>query len=181
MAKKRRSKAGRPRKDGDRYPSGRLKLERDKGTPEAQLRRAQLAMREDGKMGDPSKTSTPLDALLTNGTITQEQWSAGADFAWMYKAVYGRADGSRPYGSDLSDADMVEIEAGLKDRIDALKADCRRRLDVVGNICAYARWPRWVVVSHRRIGDGRDIELLRSGLTAIAKLPPVTIDRREAA
>lgn len=66
-----RSGGGRPKKEGDRYPNGRLKAE--KPNP-AVLARRQLIC------ADPAMATCPLDAAFANGWITQADYGAGRAF-----------------------------------------------------------------------------------------------------
>lgn len=67
-AQKSGSKGGRPRADGARYPSGKL---RPAGpNPEVLARRALIC-------ADPTMATTPLDAAYANGWLTQAQYGAG--------------------------------------------------------------------------------------------------------
>lgn len=70
------SKAGRPRKEGDRYPSGKLKPP----APNAEL----LARR---KAGDASAGEHPLDFALSRNWITEREHRDAA----AYRTVFNRA------------------------------------------------------------------------------------------
>jgi len=171
-------------KPGERYPSGKLKPARDTGTPEAQARRMALAFYrdKDGKsqMGDTAKTSTPLDALLANRTITQNQHDAGERFGRWYRCVYGRANGRRATGGEVPDEILAKWEPKLRDAMAALHDRSRAQLDIVVNICAYERFMRWVPVQRRLVRHAKQVELLRAGLDLVAGVPVKGEVRRAA-
>lgn len=66
-----RAGGGRPRLDGDRYPSGRLKPIK----PNEDVLARRLAI-----CADPKMATCPLDASLANGWITQSEYGAGRVF-----------------------------------------------------------------------------------------------------
>lgn len=164
---------GRNRANVEREPNGRAKRTygRDDGTPETKAKRMGLAERYDGRHGDPAKTTTPLDALETNGTITADQHKAGEAFGRMYRAVFGRADGSKPFGDHPSNDTMAKVEARLRRRMAAILGGGRRQRDTVVNICAYGRWTRWIPTGNRnREGDIRDLALSETGLNRLIEV-----------
>tara|TARA_R100001086_G_scaffold167627_1_gene91032 strand:+ start:977 stop:1540 length:564 start_codon:yes stop_codon:yes gene_type:complete len=183
-AKRRRSRAGRPRGQGERYPSGGLKRARDNGTPETQASRIALAeyVDENGVrcVGDTTKTSTPLDALLANRTITQEQHDAGERFGRWYRCVYGPANGRRPVGGEVPDKVLERTKPKLASAMAALRAHSRAQLDIAVNICAYERFARWVPVRGRLDRHERQVEMLIAGLDVLAQGVDAREDRRAA-
>lgn len=164
---------GRKRAIVEREPNGQAKrtFGRDEGTPQAQAKRRCLSQRYDGRYGDPAKTATPLDALEANGTINSDQHKAGEALGRMYRAVFGRADGSKPFGNHPTDDKMAKVEAMLRRRMSALWAGGRQQFDVVVNICAYGHWLRWIPTGNRdRDGDIRDLALLETGLNRLIEV-----------
>jgi hypothetical protein len=97
MAKHRKrgsSKAGRPRKDGDRYPSGKLK---PRGPNETTLAKR--------RAGDASAGEHPLDFALSKGWLTERQHKD----AMAYRATYNLAHAGR-FGPRLAQGDLAEVE-----------------------------------------------------------------------
>ena len=183
-SRRNKPRAGRPRQDADREPNGRIARKPDHGTPETQVRRAALATFWDAKkklwaIGDMSKTSTPLDTLLANQTITQDQHDAGEDFGRWYRAVYGRANQRRPTGGEVPDKVLLDYQSRLDGAINALKGLSRAHLDLAVNVCAYERFARWMPVQARLDRDLRTIDKLKAGLDAI--VPVARPETRRAA
>ncbi|WP_168072823.1 hypothetical protein [Caulobacter sp. SSI4214] len=82
---KRTHKNGRPRKTGDRYPSGKLKPAKPNARIIA-MRRALLGAKE-GDTVDLSKTEHPLDLALARGWLTQERYDAAQLFVRLYRGI----------------------------------------------------------------------------------------------
>jgi len=112
MKRARLSRGGRPRKEGDRYPSGKLRG-RDGPTPELAAKRQQFV----GEGNDPDMNS-PLKKLLAIGLITQTQFdladhyeecrlkAIGSPFA---KVMDPTAAGGTGGGGTMSDAQAEAI------------------------------------------------------------------------
>lgn len=82
------SKAGRPKKAGDRYACGKLKPEPPNAAVLAQ--RAQLlgsAPDKAGKVAQYQDASTPLDLALARGWLTEAQHKAGVAYAAAYRSA----------------------------------------------------------------------------------------------
>lgn len=79
-------KNGRPRKSGDRYPSGKLKPDVKPNARIVAMRRALLGARE-GDNVDLSKTEHPLDLALARGWLTQERYDAAQLFIRLYRGI----------------------------------------------------------------------------------------------
>ena len=71
-------RAGRPRKDGPRKPSGRLRQAVDHGTPEVLARRAESVGREDAARQEAEHA---IGRLYLRGVINEGQHAAGLKFA----------------------------------------------------------------------------------------------------
>lgn len=80
-----RNKNGRPRKTGDRYPSGKLKPAKPNARIIA-MRRALLGAKE-GDDVDLTKTEHPLDLALARGWLTQERYDAAQLFIRLYRGI----------------------------------------------------------------------------------------------
>jgi hypothetical protein len=84
MGKRRRggrgsSNAGRPKKEGERFPNGQLKARGAVGpTAEMVAKRKVLA-------ADGTKSTCPLDAAVAQGWLTEDQQKAGRLFASLYR------------------------------------------------------------------------------------------------
>ena len=63
------ARAGRPRKQGPRTKSGRLKQQHDAGTDELRAKKVALV----GPGGDPSKSTNTIDILESWGHLTKDQ------------------------------------------------------------------------------------------------------------
>lgn len=88
------SKAGRPRKEGDRYPSGKLK---PPAPNETTLQRR--------KAGDASAGEHPLDFALSNGWITEQMHRDGSAYRMAFNAAHRGA-----YGPRLALGSLAEVE-----------------------------------------------------------------------
>lgn len=77
---------GRPRKSGDRYPSGKLKPDVKPNSRVVAMRRALLGAK-DGEAVDLSKTEHPLDLALARGWLTQERYDAAQLFIRLYRGI----------------------------------------------------------------------------------------------
>lgn len=80
------SKNGRPRKSGDRYPSGKLKPDVKPNSRVVAMRRALLGAK-DGENVDLTKTEHPLDLALARGWLTQERYDAAQLFIRLYRGI----------------------------------------------------------------------------------------------
>lgn len=111
-----RSKGGRPRQQGERYPSGKLKAV--KPNPVVLARRALIC-------ADPAMATCPLDASYANGWITQAEYGAGRAFLAVHVSAgldapgaaamrdnsipRGAADELRQKWGELSDAQVLAM------------------------------------------------------------------------
>jgi hypothetical protein len=157
---------GRKRKLGDRYPNGELHNPgRDRGTAEAQHRRALLAgftKNDNGKLepGDPVMTTCPLDILIVRNLISPEQYKAGCEYARLYSAIIGtpKAAMVNYTGEQLGkepitepDEKRLEWEARTQRSFQAaqsvLKGISRKVKTLVDNVAIYGRLPPWAVKS----------------------------------
>lgn len=98
MSKRRKkgsSKAGRPRKDGERYPSGKLKPR--------PVNETVLAKRA---IGDAAAGEHPMDFALSRGWVTEQQHRS----AMAYRATFNRAHGPAAGGPKLALSKLAEVE-----------------------------------------------------------------------
>lgn len=91
---------GRPAKQGDRYPNGRLKPEK----PNAKV----LAIRAALGVSDPRTPCTPLRVAYERGWISDAQYGSGR----AYAGVYSRAQLGSPGALVVSD---TAIQSGVED------------------------------------------------------------------
>lgn len=77
---------GRPRKTGDRYPSGKLKPQNRPNTKVVAARRAMLGAK-DGEQVDLTKAENPMDLALERGWISEKRHRAGQLFANLYRGI----------------------------------------------------------------------------------------------
>jgi hypothetical protein len=184
----RKRKAGRPRKPGPRTKTGRLSEARkkfpelrDKGTPEAQSKRAYLI-----NGSDPQLAASASGILLANGFLSQDQHVACLRYAHAHALVYGKVwSVESPLGWDLpthGGAAPEEAVIRARNRIDAWNA----RLDVdqrqaVANVAVFGFIPQFFYTERLRLrplaSDERERQALLEGLDAIAG---VAGDRRAA-
>lgn len=80
-----RIKRGRPRKAGDRYPSGKLKPAKPNARV-VEMRRALLGAR-DGEAVDLAKAETPIDLAHARGWLSQERYDAAQRFMRLYRGI----------------------------------------------------------------------------------------------
>lgn len=155
------SRAGRPRKEGERYPSGQLKSPKPNGRVLG-IRQALV-----GPGGDIANAENPLDVALARGWLSEEQHRS----ARAYAALYNRAGVALPRGAKVSqlgegrgehrdeavgsayrpDA-QAEGDPGAFDALKAMwaamsKPQARALLD----IAVLETWPPWVLSRCRGI------------------------------
>jgi hypothetical protein len=142
------SMAGRPGKKGAREPNGRLQRGQDRGTAELQRRREWLAAG-----GDPAKTATPLDEMLTREMICDATHRAASRFAWLHAMLFGRAswtavsyDGT--HGGRAPDDSAEREKWYLKLRTELAEYDAcfasRHAYDDVMSLVVFGRAPGWL-------------------------------------
>ena len=98
-ARSSRSKGGRPRKEGSRYPSGKLKPTGP--NPLVLARRKALC-------DDPTKATCPLDAAYANGWLDLADYRTGIMFAHLHRAAGFGAEGAA-MGSSLEAPTPMEL------------------------------------------------------------------------
>lgn len=193
-----RSKGGRPRKEGARYPSGEL---RPAGpNPEVIARRKALC-------GDVTMATNPIDVMLANRWITEDQHRTAARYRQDHRsaalcgpAVPTQRDLSAPAGVDtrdqsfatMPDKDIAAVwdsamsrtppaandqQAGQTRAMDRYR-EANRILTVaqrmeVNDVVLLDSWPQWVL--QRRAGNfttswERKRDLLIDGLDLIQEL-----------
>jgi len=106
-AKSLRARQGRPRKEGDRYPSGRLKPVNPKN--------AVVIERRQALCDDITKATNPLDAALANGWIREIDHRAAGTYASLYRAAMSGGP-SVPTAVDISTPTSVVDYRGVEFR-----------------------------------------------------------------
>lgn len=169
--KKRRgsSKAGRPRKEGARFPSGRLKAS---GPNELTLERRKLLC------ADITKATDPMDCALANGWITMQDHRTGMMYAALHRAAVtggprsgagagalevtaGSQSSGVPWGLMASDEVAAIWDSAMKDVpaeevADEARESANRRWRLasaamtpeeraqVHLLCVQSSWPWWI-------------------------------------
>jgi hypothetical protein len=161
------SKAGRPKKEGDRYACGKLK---PRGPNEAVVAKRQA--------GDATAGEHPLDFALSQGWVTERQHRDAAAYRATFNRAHQGVSGPRlamsKYGeveptealrtkwAEMSDEAIVEIfdrvfsyEPGPEDReqLEAAALERWKRLNVALKpaereelfmVCVLGSWPLWM-------------------------------------
>lgn len=78
-------RTGRPKKSGQRYPSGKLKPAKPNARV-VEMRRALLGAR-DGEAVDLAKAETPIDLAHARGWLSQERYDAAQRFVRLYRGI----------------------------------------------------------------------------------------------
>jgi len=150
----------------------------DRGTPELQAHRAQLAAG-----GDPALTEYPLGLLLARGLIGQEHHEAGCYYAFLYGRAVGRTqvDCSYLLGAaaagyadrhHLSDAELAKLQSLFRYGKNHLLAAGRRVCDATENLVVFSRMPRFLDTARRRAtsawrADETEFAAVRLGLDVL--------------
>lgn len=164
------SNKGRPRKNGERHPSGELV----RPGPNKFLIARRAAM-----CADPVQSTSPLDCAHANGWLTAKEHRTGRQYAGIYRAC-GFSIGSTTASaesevdieselcklslSQMSDATIVEAWDKIMDRPLKLGIDCdgallkewnrvNRSLSAVQRqqvylVCVMDSWPQWLIQRH---------------------------------
>lgn len=192
MAKRR----GRPRKDGARFPSGKLRQVVDPNPRVLEDRRA-LA----GENGDIRAAGHPLDCALARGWLTEAQHRAGSRYAAIYRAARIAQPESRGGLCEAPEAQTIdkrplgimadaEITAAF-DRIFNVTEQKDRSATALAqwsainqflnaaeqaecfSVCVRSSWPQWIVqraAGHFQTGWERKREVLISALDQVAQV-----------
>lgn len=141
----------RPKKKGERFPSGDLKPVIDRGTDELTAKRLLLTAGN-----DPALSCYPLGVLLARKVITQDQHNAGVAYAGLFWRARGK-----PFPKAINMGGISghgEPEGDLARLHNAARQFSSRKLrDIVESVAVYER-------PH----DPRETEHLRLGLDTIA-------------
>lgn len=189
------SKAGRPRKAGDRYPSGKLK---PLGPNETTLAKRQA--------GDASAGEHPLDFALSKGWLTEQQHRDATAYRAAFNGAHRGAGGPRLALNNLSEVEPSEaLRTGwsempsaeisrifdrvfsgviLPQNVEARQAKAAERWRKMNEgipspvrgelfqVCVLASWPFWMTkkAAGRPLGaqDLAKEGALRFGLDAVA-------------
>jgi hypothetical protein len=153
----------------------------DRGTPEAQARRAVLSAG-----ADPALSENPLGLLLARGLIGAEEHAAACIYAYLYSRAVGRPLTScaalyRRLAGESAGAGWTELgepaETAIEERFrrgkNRLLAAGRRVCDATENLVVFGRTPRFLDTAGRRGAAARradDLErdAIRTGLEVLA-------------
>ena len=181
------SKAGRPKKEGDRYPGGQLKPPGPNPVVLAN-RRAML-----GAGVDPARGENALDVALARSWLTEEQHRSARAYARLHR----RSGMALPAGARVSNLGEAAGEMARVAQVGSSYVPVR---DLEGDACAAAllrslwarltpqevraltdialleNWPQWVVLRLRGVNiHDRERSVLISALeTVSAHLDPRT-------
>ncbi len=173
------SGAGRPRKEGERYASGRLKPP----APNARVVAERRALLGDAEAagGALRAAENPLDLMAQRGWLSREAQGAGQAFARLHaRGRMGlpkiRTSSPEPSvrGAQIASSDPTALWR-LNEIWRGLAGDARAELI---NVCVLEAWPAWLVAA-ARTGEptiraallaGRRKAALEEGLAAVARV-----------
>jgi len=161
---------------GRRGRPDRARPYKDGGTPELQARRAILSAG-----ADPALTSYPLGLMLARGLVSREQHEAGCHYAYLYGTVIGRTQVTcgplygqllRQRTTELTDAELAEIQASFRQGKNRLLASGRRVCDATENLVVFGRFARFLDGGRRRPGgalraDATELDAVLRGLDVL--------------
>lgn len=139
------AKRGRPRKNGDREPNGRLsRTAPDRGPEERQAHAARLV----GETRPGVDLDDALAVLAYLGHITNEQAAAGTDYGRAHRAFYGKHwidCGERVAGRSLNADDGSRLEAKVKRGDAAISTAGGNAVGICRRTCLAQLLPAWAV------------------------------------
>lgn len=167
----------RPRKNGQRYPSGELRPRIDHGTSEVIAKRLTLV-----GSGDPALAHYPLGVAFARGIVTPEQHQAGLAYALAFAVAIGKPSVgagralARFMADDrgaIDDATRQRLTASWRAYGDALLARGQSVKDTLENVVVYERLPAWLIQGHVEApSDVRARQRLIEGLGIIERVKP---------
>jgi|TARA_Y100000310_G_scaffold304804_1_gene344329 hypothetical protein len=126
---------GRKRKPGERYKCGKLKRERDGPTPELEFHRAVTVAG-----GDPTQSTTPLDAMHERGQITQNEYNAALEYSRCHRIRYGAGyQTNREHGREPTERQMIRAREFVEAATEILLRVSREAKNAVDNVACYQR------------------------------------------
>jgi hypothetical protein len=169
----RRSKGGRPRKEGPRHPSGQLVQKVEPNAKVVALRRALLGEAPSARLAD---AEDPMRLALARGWISEAQYRGGLVYAGAWRRSHpqhrtpGLTETTEPSARDLrtvSEMSDAEIATAFEALLcsaesrgppsDAERADARLRYNTMSRamtpeeqnevfLCfCLASWPQWIL------------------------------------
>lgn len=170
------ARVGRPAKAGKRYPGGKLVVgpKVDKGTDEAQARRAWLA---GGQKRDYLATN-PLDVLFANDALSLDEHRIACSYAQLYgqclrRAIPPASTGAKGGGDEPGEETQEKREAKLRRMWNVLDLQVaehgRLAREVWDNLVVHQRYPRWMLPVIPRRSDFREAQLFKVVTTAMTK------------
>jgi hypothetical protein len=142
---------------------------RIEATPEIEARRKWLAGRALEAM-----TGHPLDLMLINDAINQDQHDAGFYYAYLYGRALRRPTVAHAALESLGGRAAIldeENEARNLRLFRQVQAaiGSRAHVEAVENVCVFQRIPRWMLPRAPSLRDVEEAGLLRDGLERVAK------------
>lgn len=199
MAKHQRKRPGRPRKTGERKPSGQLRW-KPPGPNEVIVEQRKALLNDDKGL---HRADNPLDLAHARGWLTEREHRAGESFARLHRsaglASPGLSNGALPEAdfagqrdirtwNELSDAEISEVWArvmskgvanasdGSSKSMDSWVAICAvlsaNQLREVELVCIHQSWPQWVIqrcAGHFDTAWERKFRSLQEGLAIVAE------------
>lgn len=183
------ARVGRPAKAGKRYPGGKLVVgpQADKGTDEAQARRAWLA--GDPKNKRDNMTTNPIDVLFANEAISRDEHRIACSYAQLYgqclrRAIPPASTGAKGGGDEPGEETQEKREAKLRRMWNVLDLQVaehgRLAREVWDNLVVHQRYPRWMLPVIPRRSDFREAQLFKVVITAMTKAMTATIPVKAA-
>ena len=162
-----RFKRGRPRKDAPL---------RDKGTPEAQIKRIMLV-----NGGNPAMSTTPIDIMFERTMINRDEYNAGLIYLYLHSRVFSKPFPqsntgkltqpirSRQASSKVSRRD-VENWIVFKDITSfIIKEVGQKTYSCMKNLIIYQEHPIYLMHNEIRIMDNPHKSMVKTALKSVIK------------
>ena len=162
-----RFKRGRPRKDAPL---------RDKGTPEAQIKRIMLV-----NGGNPAMSTTPIDIMFERTMINRDEYNAGLIYLYLHSRVFSKPFPesntgkltqpirSRQASSKVSRRD-VENWVVFKDITSfIIKEVGQKTYTCMKNLIIYQEHPIYLMHNEIRIMDNPHKSMVKTALKSVIK------------
>jgi hypothetical protein len=165
---------GRHRKIAEREPNGQAQRRRqvDRGTPEVQNLRKWWA-----GDGDPALSSFPLGILLANCAITERQYTAACEYAFLHWSAFGRPsiaavsfERRSPTSGEGPDRDRERVK--IRQIVDKVEAEVPNLVgwERLVDLLIYEITPGWMRPRPPTKGDVQDAASVCSALVALTKI-----------
>jgi hypothetical protein len=165
---------GRHRKLSKREPNGQIQRRRhiDKGTLEVQNLRKWWAAD-----GDPALSSFPLGILLANSAITERQYTAASEYAFLHWSAFGRPSTAAvsferrsPTSGEGPDRDREQEK--IRQIVSRVEAEVPNLVgwELLVDLLVYEITPGWMRPRPPTKGDVQDAASVCSALAALTKI-----------